>query len=106
MSQTQGLDFVKDYWIDAWQRSILTLDVLRERGNTALERSVAVAPNVLSFEFELVLDGRTLGKPVNYSLLHVLPPAGTSTDSLKPPFLVSCPRAAHGPAFGALKPAS
>jgi hypothetical protein len=25
---------VQEYWLDAWQRSILTLDVLRERGNT------------------------------------------------------------------------
>ena len=54
MSQSQGLAFIQEYWIDAWQRSILVLDTLRERGNTALERSVAVAPNVLSFEFELV----------------------------------------------------
>ena len=33
MRQTQSLDFVQEYWIDAWQRSILFLDVLRERGN-------------------------------------------------------------------------
>ena len=103
MSQTQGLDFVQDYWIDAWQRSILTLDVLRERGNTALERSVAVAPNVLSFEFELVLDGRTLGNPVNYALVHVLPPAGTAVDPLKAPFIVFDPRAGHGPGIGGMK---
>ena len=28
-----GLQAACDYWIDAWQRSILFLDVLRERGN-------------------------------------------------------------------------
>ena len=26
-----------DYWTDAWQRTILTWDVLRERGNQYLE---------------------------------------------------------------------
>ena len=29
---------VQEYWLDAWQRSILMLDVLRERGNTFLDR--------------------------------------------------------------------
>jgi hypothetical protein len=28
-----GLGQVQEYWIDAWQRSILTLDVLRERAD-------------------------------------------------------------------------
>ena len=27
------LQALQEYWIDAWQRSILTLDVLRQRGN-------------------------------------------------------------------------
>ena len=47
MSLTQSLNFVQEYWIDAWQRSILTLDVLRERGNNYLEHSAENAPNVL-----------------------------------------------------------
>jgi pimeloyl-ACP methyl ester carboxylesterase len=103
MSQTQGLDFVQQYWTDAWQRSILTLDTLRERGNTALKRSVAVAPNVLSFDFELVRDGRTLARPVNYALVHIVPPAGTTIDPLKVPFIVFDPRAGHGPGIGGMK---
>ena len=48
------------YWIDAWQRSILTLDVLRQRGNTYLAQDAKDAPNVLGFPFELIRDGRTL----------------------------------------------
>ena len=100
---TPGLNFVQEYWTDAWQRSILTLDVLRERGNTALERSVAVAPNVLHFEFEVVRDGRTLTKPVNYALVRIVPPAGTVIDSSKAPFIVFDPRAGHGPGIGGMK---
>ena len=33
MSDTQNLNFIQEYWVDAWQRSILLLDVLRQRGN-------------------------------------------------------------------------
>ena len=73
MSQLQSLNFVQDYWIDAWQRSILTLDLLRERGNISLEHSAQYAPNVLSFKFEPILDGRTLPKPVNYALVRIIP---------------------------------
>ena len=60
MTPTNSLNFVQEYWLDAWQRSILTLDVLRQRGNTTLEHSTRTAPNVLSFAFEVIRDGRTL----------------------------------------------
>ena len=29
---------VQEYWLDAWQRSVLFLDVLRERGNIYQEQ--------------------------------------------------------------------
>ena len=73
-----GLNFFQEYWIDAWQRSILTLDVLRQRGNTYLEQKDRTAPHVLTFEFEVVRDGRTLPRPVNYVLVRIVPPADTS----------------------------
>ena len=60
MTQTGSIDFLSEYWTDAWQRSVLALDVLRERGNTYLERSTQNAPHVLTFKGELVLDGETL----------------------------------------------
>jgi hypothetical protein len=59
-----------EYWVDACQRSILLLDVLRQRGNNCAEHNARKAPNVLSFDFELVLDGRSLPRPVNYGLAH------------------------------------
>ena len=103
MSGSQGLNFIQEYWIDAWQRSILSLDVLRQRGNTYLEQSAKNAPNVLSFPFELVRDGRTLPRPVNYMLVRIVPPAGTAIDPAKPPFVVVDPRAGHGPGIGGMK---
>ena len=49
-----------EYMIDAWQRFILSLDTLRERGNACFEHAAKIAPNVLSFQVELVRDGRML----------------------------------------------
>src|SRR5215469_5302263 len=92
-----------DYWIDAWQRGILFLDILRERGDTSVERRSQIAPNVLKFGHELVLDGRTLPRPVNYLLVRIPPPDGRKEDPLKPPFVVVDPRAGHGPGIGGMK---
>jgi hypothetical protein len=46
-----------EYWVDAWQRSILLLDVMRQRGNAYVEHSARKAPHVLSFDFELLSTG-------------------------------------------------
>ena len=71
-----GANDLLDYWVDAWQRSILLLDVLRQRGNNSIEHNARKAPNVLSFDAELVLDGRSLPRPVNYGLVRIVPPQG------------------------------
>src|ERR1700730_5635963 len=92
-----------DYWVDAWQRSILLLDVLRQRGNNSREHNARTAPNVLSFDAELVLDGRSLPRPVNYGLVRIIPLQGTSVDPNKRPFIVFDPRAGHGPGIGGMR---
>ena len=92
-----------DYWVDAWQRSILLLDVLRQRGNNCIEHNARKAPNVLSFDAELVLDGRSFPRPVNYGLVRIVPPEGTAIDPGKRPFIVFDPRAGHGPGIGGMK---
>jgi hypothetical protein len=33
MTEWSGLNDFQRYWVDAWQRSILSLDVLRQRAN-------------------------------------------------------------------------
>jgi hypothetical protein len=103
VSVESPFNFLQEYWIDAWQRSVLTLDALRERGNTFVERSAEDVPHVLGFAFEPVLDGRTLPRPVNYFLIRIVPPEGTVTDPVKPPFVVVDPRAGHGPGIGGMK---
>jgi hypothetical protein len=101
-----GVDLFRqasDYWSDAWQRSILFLDVLRRRGNEHAEHIARKGPNVLSFEFDLVLDGRSFERPVNYGLVRIVAPPGVVTDRDKRPFIVFDPRAGHGPGIGGMK---
>ena len=66
MTDWFGPASAQEYLLDAWQRSVLFLDVLRTRGNIYLEHSSQKVPHVLDFEVELVIDGRTLPRPVNY----------------------------------------
>ncbi|MYZ42888.1 DUF3141 domain-containing protein [Schauerella aestuarii] len=91
---------------DAVERSILYADVMRQRGNQYHEHMAQQAPNVLSMAYELVLDGRTLERPVNYGLLRIPPTDGVKVDPAKRPFLVVDPRAGHGPGIGGFKPES
>src|SRR5947209_12980930 len=75
-----GTNSAVEYWVDAWQRSVLLLDVLRQRGNNCVEHNARKAPQVLSFETELVLDGRSLSRPVNYALVRIVTSAETSIE--------------------------
>jgi pimeloyl-ACP methyl ester carboxylesterase len=94
---------VQEYLVDAAQRWVLLLDTLRQRGNRSLEESTKVAPHVLEFEFEHILDGKTLPRPTNYQLVRIIPPPGTRIDPARPPFVVVDPRAGHGPGIGGMK---
>ena len=92
-----------DYWVDGWQRTILFWDVLRQRSEQYYEQRAKAVPHVLSFDSELVVDGRTLERPVNYGLVRIKPPAGVKIDPKKRPFVVVDPRAGHGPGIGGFK---
>ncbi len=94
------------YWRDSVERNILYWDVMRERGNQYLEHMEQTKPNVLGFETEVLVDGRTLPNPTNYELLRVLPPKNSQIDPQKRPFVVIDPRAGHGPGIGGFKPDS
>ena len=92
------------YAMDAWQRSVLFLDVMRQRGAQYEEHTKSAVPNVLDYEAELVLDGtRQFARPVNYMLVRIVPPEGVAIDPLKRPFVVVDPRAGHGPGIGGFK---
>src|SRR5436305_15253875 len=63
-----------EYLIDAAQRQILFWDVMRQRGNQYHEHLAEAVPHVLDYEVELILDGRTFERPVNYGLVRIVPP--------------------------------
>ncbi|MGO4722772.1 MULTISPECIES: DUF3141 domain-containing protein [unclassified Inquilinus] len=95
-----------EYWVDAAQRTVLFWDVLRQRGNQYLEHAADPTPHVLSYEFEVILDGRSLERPCNYMLVRIVPPEGVTVDPDKRPFVIVDPRAGHGPGIGGMKPES
>ena len=96
----------QNYMVDAAQRQALFFDVLRQRGNAFNAQADADLPPVLDFEYEMIIDGRTLPRPVNYSLTVIKPPAGVSIDPSRRPFLIVDPRAGHGAGIGGFKPES
>ena len=91
------------YWLDAWQRSVLFLDVMQQRSKQYEEQAAKPAPHVLKFGAELLMDGRNLPRPVNYVLARVTPPKGVEVNEKKRPFVVVDPRAGHGPGIGGFK---
>lgn len=94
---------VAQYATDAAQRSILFWDTLRRRGNNVLEQTLRGLEPVLHFDYDVVLDGRTFDRPVNYAMLRITPPEGVSVDPKRRPYLVIDPRAGHGPGIGGFK---
>jgi hypothetical protein len=92
-----------EYMVDAGQRSVLFLDIMRQRGDQYRDHVAQTAPHVLSYAAELIIDGRKLEQPVNYALVRILPPKGVEIDLKRRPFIVVDPRAGHGPGIGGFK---
>jgi len=92
-----------EYLRDAGERTVLTMDALRRRGDIFLEHESAGCPPVLAYDYERVMDGADLPFPSNYELLRILPPAGVTVDDAKRPFIIIDPRAGHGPGIGGFK---
>ena len=92
-----------EYMIDAGQRSVLFLDIMRQRGDQYREHIEQTAPHVLQYAAELIMDGRKLDEPVNYALVRIVPPNGVEIDLERRPFIVVDPRAGHGPGIGGFK---
>jgi pimeloyl-ACP methyl ester carboxylesterase len=103
---TLGPTALNEYALDFWQRSILFLDILRQRGDAREGMLARGVSSVLLYDTELVMRGDTLPRPVNYSLLRVIPPASVEIDDRKRPVMVIDPRAGQGPGIGGFKAAS
>ena len=76
------------YAVDTWQRSILSLDVMRRRAIQSREHAAEIVRHVPDYAAELACDGRTLARPVNYLLVRIIPADGIVIDPRKRPFVV------------------
>ncbi|MFZ1415575.1 MAG: DUF3141 domain-containing protein [Defluviicoccus sp.] len=92
-----------EYLTDCAQRTILFWDVLRRRSADYYAHREKSLPSVLMFDADVILDGRTFARPVNYILVKIRPPEGVVLDAKKRPFVVVDPRAGHGPGIGGFK---
>ncbi|TWI48018.1 uncharacterized protein DUF3141 [Pseudomonas duriflava] len=93
----------QEYLVDFGQRSLLFWDTLRQHGDNNQEHERSGHPVHLKFEYETLLNGKDLPRPVNYSLLHILPPADQLIDPEQPPVIVIDPRGGHGSGIGGFK---
>ena len=111
-----------EYTRDFFQRSVLFADILRRRGNQYLDHLRRGQPPVLTFDYEILLDGRHMDPPTNYYLAQIKdrrsPPGSHSADfeekrhkallqespdASRRPFVIIDPRAGHGPGIGGSK---
>lgn len=112
-----------EYGLDSMQRSLIFMDVMRKRGNNYLEHLQQGQPPVLTFDYEMIMDGRELERPVNYSLVRILDKRSPEHESIKikdrrhtlakrqisamsskeRPIVIIDPRAGHGPGIGGSK---
>ena len=95
-----------DYIIDTSQRAVLFADAMRERGNMFVEHEEGSDKTVLSWAHEIIVDGTKLARPVNYSLVQIVPPEGVSVRQDGRPYIIIDPRAGHGSGIGGFKDAS
>lgn len=66
------MNHAAEYFTDTMQKSVLFADLLRKRGNIYFEHIDAGQPPVLTFDYEIVMDGMEMDPPVNYALAHII----------------------------------
>lgn len=92
-----------EYLVDAWERWVLFIDALRQRGNIFVQHQKQGCPPVLAYDFEVIVDGGKLDRPVNYSLVSIKPPEGVEMRENARPYMIIDPRAGHGSGIGGFK---
>ena len=79
---------------------LIFLDILRQSGSQQADMTSRAVNAVLIYDYEVILKGSSLPRPVNYALVRVVPPLGTEIDETKRPVVVIDPRAGQGPGIG------
>ena len=92
-----------NYSVDFAQRSVLFWDTLRQRGNDFVKGTQEGLLPALHFDYDMVMDGRSFERPVNYALVRIVPPQGVTINPRQRPYVIIDPRAGHGPGIGGFK---
>ena len=93
----------QEYFTDLGQRCLLFWDTLRQRGDNRLAHERAGYPLLLKFDHETLITGSDLPRPVNFSLLRILPGPEQKIDSNSQPVVIIDPRGGHGSGIGGFK---
>ena len=115
---TDAVEYTGDYF----QRSVLFADIMRRRGNQYLDHLRQGQPPVLTFSYDILLDGREMDPPTNFYLARIRdrrtpspsrrsdwkekrrPLMATSSPKASTrPIIIIDPRAGHGPGIGGAK---
>ncbi|MEM8838651.1 MAG: DUF3141 domain-containing protein [Pseudomonadota bacterium] len=92
------------YWRDVGERSVLFTETLYDRGNNAVAREEEGLKPVLAFDYDMIVDGRGLDRPVNYALVRIIPPEDFPAQREDGrPWVIVDPRAGHGSGIGGFK---
>ena len=124
-TNTNIVSWTKDalaYGTDVWQRGLIYMDILRQRGNNYLAHNRQGMPPVLNFDYDTFLDGQHLTPATNYKLARIhdrrkpdalkqhtdtekrrLPKRNPGTAAAKRPVIILDPRAGGGPGIGGFK---
>jgi hypothetical protein len=73
------------------------------RGNEQKEMPARPVATVLRFDYELLMSGRSLERPINFALTRIVPPPGVQIDPRQRPVVVVDPRAGQRPGIGGFK---
>ena len=100
----KAADAFSEYAKDRSAALGLFLDTLRQRGEAVIAREKEAFAPVLAFDYDLIVDGRKLERPVNYALVRIHPPEGTMPPREDGrPLVIIDPRAGHGSGIGGFK---
>src|SRR5262249_49909239 len=100
----KAIDAFFEYANDGAQRWVVFLDTLCQRGEAVTAREKEAFAPVLAFDYDLIIDGRKLERPVNYALVRIHPPQGVMPPREDGrPWVIIDPRAGHGSGIGGFK---
>jgi hypothetical protein len=110
------------YSDDYFQRTVLFADIIRRRGNQYLDHLRLGQPPVLTFSYDILIDGREMDPPTNFYLARIRDRrtpsqsrplelkekrrpriAASSRMASTRPMIIIDPRAGHGPGIGGAK---